>query len=113
MIDVRKLWSVWEKGTAHPSYPWTPENPAAGHCLVTASLVQDIMGGELVKCKVGKVTHYYNQIDNKTLDLTKSQFKGPVTYSESVVIPRGQVLKNLFTKQRYELLKERYYGKES
>lgn len=53
---------------------WMPTNPAFGQCAVTALVVQDILGGELVRCMNGEVSHYYNIIMDQELDLTRKQF---------------------------------------
>ncbi len=51
----------------------TPENPALGQCAVTALIVQDYFGGELVNCL--HTHHYRNRLpDGKEIDLTKQQF---------------------------------------
>lgn len=60
---------------------WSPENPARGQCGVTALVVQDHLGGELM---IGDVVHadgtrqgvhYWNRLpDGREVDLTWEQF---------------------------------------
>ena len=56
-----------------------------GQCGVTALVVQDCLGGEIVKTKVikpevGELWHFYNLINNKPIDFTISQFDDPISY---------------------------------
>jgi hypothetical protein len=69
------------------SSKWTSANPAKGQCSVTALVIQDIYGGELVKTRTPEGWHFYNIIDNKRLDFTNSQFAGELTYDD---IPTGR-----------------------
>ncbi len=109
--------AAWCPDTASPGdmKRWTPNNPTVGQCAVTALLVQDLFGGKLLRSVVeGFGSHYYNLLPSgETLDLTHDQFP------EGTVVPGGEerdreyVLDspgaiNARTRERYELLKERY-----
>ena len=69
MIDLELLWPVlragWGRDTcdSHDLKDWHPDNPARGHCGVTALIVQDLLGGELILGEVfvrdAKVGHHY------------------------------------------------------
>jgi hypothetical protein len=60
---------------------WSPQNPARGQCGVTALVLQDHLGGELM---IGDVVHadgsrqgvhYWNRLpDGREVDLTWEQF---------------------------------------
>src|SRR3954454_24381861 len=60
---------------------WSPENPARGQCGVTALVVQDLLGGELLLAEVHHVdgrrqgVHYWNRIGGVEVDLTREQFR--------------------------------------
>lgn len=54
------------------------ESPAAGHCAIVAMDVFFSLGGELVSCKVGGISHWYNLINGVYLDVTGDQFGRPV-----------------------------------
>ena len=56
---------------------WSVENPANGQCNVTAAVIYDIFGGEVLRTKYPEFWHYYNRIDGKRVDLTDSQFSRP------------------------------------
>lgn len=108
MFDFKSIWCL---ETAHPAYQekWSPENPAAGQCLVTALIVQDIYGGDICSCKVGSNSHFINIIDDKIVDLTAEQFETETpTYRNITKKDRKTLLKNKDTKTRYLYLKEKY-----
>jgi hypothetical protein len=45
---------------------------------VTALVVQDVLGGEILKTRVAGAWHFYNSIDGSRWDLTLSQFATPI-----------------------------------
>jgi len=73
---LRKSWSM---ATAAQ---WTLANPAAGQCNVTALLVHELFGGELLKTPLPAGDHFYNRIGRYRYDFTASQFIEPITYMD-------------------------------
>lgn len=73
---LRKAWSL---STASQ---WTASNPAAGQCNVTALLIHDLFGGELLKTPLPAGDHFYNLIEGKRYDFTASQFEQPIAYMD-------------------------------
>lgn len=63
-----KCWSI------NSSSKWSLNNPAKGHCGVTSLVVNDFLGGDILKTKVPEGWHYYNRIDDISFDFTQSQF---------------------------------------
>ncbi|WP_243014071.1 YunG family protein [Brevibacillus borstelensis] len=63
-----KVWSI------ESSSKWSSQNPANGQCGVTALVVNDLFGGEILKTKTPEGWHYYNKIDGIRCDFTESQF---------------------------------------
>jgi hypothetical protein len=61
---------------------WRLDNPAAGQCSVTALLLQELLGGRILKTRVGSAWHYYNDLGDGRLDLTASQFAAPIPYDD-------------------------------
>ena len=109
--------SSWCRETASPGCQekWSPENPALGQCAVTALLVQDVLGGELMRTSVeGQGSHYYNRLpDGRTLDLTRGQFPEGTVIPDGQPVPREYVLGSeravaAQTPQRYRWLKARF-----
>lgn len=99
----------WSAETAQGD--WDPNNPATGQCAITALIVQDYFGGELLRCKtkLGK-SHYWNRLpDGAELDLTESQFEigsdMPIK-NDYLVRTREYVLSFPGTARRYTLLKK-------
>ncbi|GAA0941330.1 YunG family protein [Actinocorallia libanotica] len=80
------LRTSWAADTCSPDdaerAPWTTENPAWGHCDITALVVHDLLGGELM---VGDVYsagglpqgyHWWNRLGSGVeLDMTREQFR--------------------------------------
>ncbi len=81
---ARALSLSWSLDTARQ---WTATNPAAGQCNVTALLVHERFGGELLKTPLPEGDHYYNRIDGRRYDFTESQFGEPIAY---VDLPASQ-----------------------
>ena len=69
----------WSLETARQ---WTKENPAAGQCNVTALLVHELFGGDLLKTRLPEGDHFYNRIGGDRYDFTESQFEQPIPYSD-------------------------------
>ncbi len=68
------LMNAWSLETA---VQWTQENPALGQCNVTAAVVFDLFGGEILRTRLPEVWHYYNRIADQRVDFTDSQFTAP------------------------------------
>ena len=73
---MRKSWSLTTASQ------WTPENPAAGQCNVTALLLHELFGGELLKTPLPAGDHFYNRIGGRRYDFTASQFSQPIAYTD-------------------------------
>lgn len=71
-----KAWSI------KSSSKWTPENPALGQCGVTALVVNDLLGGDILKTQSSGGIHFYNRISGRRYDFTKSQFIVPIIYED-------------------------------
>jgi len=60
---------------------WSPQNPARGQCGVTALVLQELLGGDILLAQVHFVdggyqgVHYWNRLPNgEEIDLTREQF---------------------------------------
>jgi hypothetical protein len=73
---LRQSWSL---ATARQ---WTLENPAAGQCNVTALVVYELFGGDLLKTHLAAGDHFYNRIGGRRYDFTEGQFSQPITYMD-------------------------------
>lgn len=95
----------WAADTSVDS-EWSVKCPALGQCAVTALVVQDYLGGQLVRAEVEGVSHYWNKFNDGEIDLTREQF---MHFSPKVISTRSRsyVLSSPDTLRRYEILKER------
>lgn len=102
---------AWVGATA--AGKWTSKCPPMNQCAVTAVVVQDYLGGEMLRCETSDpdVSHYWNRLpDGREVDLTEAQFEytGIEPYKhEFVVRTREYVLGYRKTKTRYKTLKKR------
>jgi hypothetical protein len=109
---LRRSWSALTSSDEK----WTEENPALGQCAVTALVVQDYLGGEIINIKAitpnGEVSHYYNIINGKIVDITIDQFDNSVTFYDEKTSKGGyQSLRDYClsfedTAKRYALLED-------
>lgn len=106
----------WAADTCSPDdvarAAWTPDNPAWGHCDLTALIVNDVFGGDLM---LGEVYldgvqhgfHYWNRLPSGVeLDLTYEQFRRGQTVTGARVVkrPPGPLSRRW---EEYLLLRER------
>lgn len=117
LADLEKaLQKSWSKETSYSPDSWSTDNSALGQCAVTALVVNDYLGGEIVWADAvlpdgQTISHYFNLVDGNEVDLTRSQFpegtiipKG-VKKSKDFVTTRDFLLSNDNAKKRYEILK--------
>ena len=72
--------ALLESWSLKTSGQWLASNPARGQCNVTALLINDLFGGEILKTSLPEGDHFYNRIDGERIDLTDSQFEAPIDY---------------------------------
>lgn len=92
---------------------WSPENPAWGHCDITALLINDLLGGDLVVGAVHSVDgarqghHWWNRLPSGIeIDLTREQFRDGQTIADAQIVKRPAAWPRRRGKQ-YELLRSR------
>jgi isopentenyldiphosphate isomerase len=109
---LQKAWSAETSSTDE----WSAVNPSLGQCTVSACIVQDYLGGDIVNSVATltdgkKVSHYLNLIDGRYIDLTIQQFADGTTFSspkpkkKSFSSTREYCLSHEDTNNRYEVLK--------
>lgn len=73
---------------------WTAENPSRGQCGVAALVVNDLLGGELIKGEVHRDGvrvdfHWWNRLPGGfEIDLTRDQFSPQETVTRGSAIDR-------------------------
>jgi hypothetical protein len=105
LVDAIRV--SWSRDTSYEPDRWSAGNPAWGQCAVTALVVQDYLGGSLLRATDGAgITHFWGQIDGQTVDLTAEQFAAPPVW---IAVPehvdRDSVLAWPDTRRRYDELK--------
>jgi hypothetical protein len=70
---LKASWSLETSGQ------WLAENPARGQCNVTALLVNELFGGEILKTPLPEGDHFYNRIGAERVDMTASQFAAAIS----------------------------------
>lgn len=102
---ARRLRSAWSAETSYCPDAWSPDNPAEGQCAVSALIIQDALGGELVRGCFADGTHYWNRLDQGgDVDVTEQQFSRPPRFDPIRVVTREYVLSSPDTRRRYEKL---------
>ncbi len=96
------LQSAWSLSTGRN---WLPERPARGQCSVTALVVCELCGGEILKTMTDGGWHFYNRVNGVRHDLTASQFDAPVHYAD-LVSDEAEALADT-SPERYALLRRR------
>lgn len=89
---------------------WNDNNKCFGMCVITSLIINDYFGGDICKIYVGRVSHYFNLIENNIVDLTSSQFNYEIDYKDYQIIDRKNILTE-DTKNRYNILKSRLNSK--
>lgn len=94
------------------SEEWGPDNPARAQCGVTALVVQDLLGGDLIHGEVHvngvkDGNHYWNRLpDGTEIDLTADQFlRGEEVVGGQVVVRPPDGPRRM--REQYELLRKR------
>jgi hypothetical protein len=102
-ILEQALKKAWGKDTSY--CPNENGSASRGQCAVSAMIIQDHIGGEICKVKVGSESHYFNLINKEIFDLTRDQFLMPIDYSSHIYADRNKF--HIETIQRYNTLKSR------
>ncbi|MGW2087821.1 YunG family protein [Streptomyces sp. NPDC001880] len=103
----------WGADTTTPEHrpDWTPDNPARDQCGVTALVVHDLLGGDLIRGEVhvdGERVdyHWWNRLGmGIEVDLTREQFAPEEMVVGGDVIERPAEIVRL--REEYELLRSR------
>lgn len=105
------LREAWSSETCYPGSKeeWTSQLPELGQCAVTSLVVQDFLGGQIVKNDA--FHHYWNKLDSGAcIDFTRAQFRGKGAIPIETQISRDDILKgdkaaSANTTKRYKKLK--------
>ncbi len=104
----------WGKDTTDYPDEWDESsNHERGHCGMSALVVQDYLGGNILCCDVSidgdeVGVHYTNRLpDNSLVDLTANQFGANEKLSDAYPIERRRLQPPKFRADRYGILRKR------
>lgn len=119
-ILTKALRDSWSADTSYTPEQFSETNPSRGQCVILSLVVQDYLGGELVRVAADgdgiHEKHYYNLLaDGTSIDTTRQQYDGmevvltpaPVDLKNKYGSVREKLLSDDETAQRYATLKER------
>lgn len=112
------LKKAWCKETSSDKDNWSERNPAWGQCAVSALFVNDVLGGKIVWAEAilpdgRKISHYFNLVHGKEIDLTRGQFPEGTAIAKGIdkkkefPTTRDYILSYESTRARYGKLSER------
>jgi len=107
MYFVRDLLKkCWCKETAYQkSLKSGHQCPSRGQCYVTALLIQQIYGGEIMTGTIRGEEHYWNMINDVQIDFTSDQYGGDGYHP---IILNGTITKGNTNNKRFQLLDKRW-----
>lgn len=106
------LLECYSKDLCYPKVQneWNDDNKCFGMCAITSLIINDYFGGDICKIYVDGISHYFNLIEDKIIDLTSRQFNCDIDYKNYQIVDRKKILTD-DTKYRYNVLKERLVNK--
>lgn len=115
MVPLRILEAIKSSWCADSTY--VPESyiamsiPSWGQCTVTALVLQDYMGGEIVRVESYKdgfklTSHYFNRFPDHDIDITRNQFEDGTHLFDEELRDRKVLLENKDLWERYKVLSE-------
>ena len=116
IVNIKNIQKVllecYSKDLCYPKIQddWNNENKCFGMCAITSLIINDYFGGDICKIHVDGISHYFNIIEDKIIDLTSSQFNHEIDHKNYQIINRQKILTN-DTKNRYNILKTRLIKK--
>ena len=106
---LEALKKAWRADTSYFK-DYDGSNPAYGQCFTTVLVVNDYFGGKILKKKWGSdAGHFWNLIEGKEVDLTRSQFKEEHDFINPAILTREDVEIEKYAEQieKYKILKKR------
>ncbi len=102
------LLKCYSKDLCYPKVQddWSECNKCFGMCAITSLIINDYFDGDICKIHVDEISHYFNLVEDKIIDLTSSQFNHEIEYKNYQIIDREKILTD-DTNNRYKILKAR------
>ena len=99
----------WSIDTTYCVDDYAAKDPAWGNCAVTALLLQQLLGGELMQGwarEPGRrgTAHYWNRVNGSDVDMTWRQFAPGTILTDDRIVDYGVLVENQWMRDRYENL---------
>jgi hypothetical protein len=121
LADIeRAVRQSWSPDTCPPESRarWNPDNPSWGQCGVTAMVLNDLLGGELIRGEVIEAGggfhdyHWWNRLGTGVeIDLTREQFQQGEVIRDGVPVARTPAHTWKRLRPEYELLRKQVYDR--
>lgn len=103
------LRAAWSRETSEDPDEWSPANPSRGQCAVTALVIRELLGGEILIATVlprdgePRERHAWNRLPSgEEVDLTFDQFRGGETLGPAEV---GEPDPRIYGSERLERMR--------
>lgn len=105
---VRALHDAWAPSTSANPTGWSRDVPSYGQCAVSALVLQDHLGGTLMRSVINGESHYWLRTPSGVdLDITVDQFPPDARHTNVEERTREYVLAYPDTRARYDQLRSR------
>lgn len=115
MINFReRVEAAWCKNSSYCPEDWGSTDEAWGQCAVTAVLLQEVWGGELVRGWAVnerehiRTRHYWNHVNGIDVDLTWRQFPVGTTIQDREIATYADLVANKWMEERLNTLRVRF-----
>ena len=102
---------AWSAETCSPRFraQWSEDNPSVGQCTITAALVHEFFGGEVLGLPIENGIHSFNRIGGVIIDLACEQFgkNALLDFDSSMSVDADSLLEKPDKQQRCDLLRKR------
>jgi len=105
--DVELLSVIRSSWSAETTDCWYPDDPSRHQCGVSALVVQDYCGGDIVRNKFGERTVYFNRLaDGTRLFICPEYKRQSGAYDEDEVQSRDKIMQHPDMPRRYGVLSQ-------
>lgn len=110
MMDAKLIRAAWCRDTSVDPEHWTRVDPAYGQDDVTALVLQDYAGGDILTCEIAGMTHFWNRVPDGEveMDMTIARYGGAstdnATLADSVAMRDDPEIR-----RRYDLMARRVH----
>lgn len=98
----RLLLNCYSKDLCYPKV----QGQCFGMSAIISLIINDYFGGDICLIYIDEISHYFNMVENKIIDLTSNQFDYKIEYKNYQIIDRENILTD-DTANRYNTLKLR------